>query len=94
MCLNAKIGNATCAGPGCSNPLTGTARRKFCSDGCRIASYRITVKNAKLARRLFHYFERNRSRALGVLTYGGPLNTSVPALGQINLKRFLEAARG
>jgi hypothetical protein len=86
VCLHAKTGNATCP---CGAALTGTARQKFCSAKCRIKAYRALQKAAKAARRLYRYREFNGARALGVLAYGGPTNTSVPCVGQLDLKPFI-----
>lgn len=85
-----KNGNATCP---CGAALTGTKRQKFCSDACRINAYRALQKAAKAARRLYRYQKRNSARAFGVLAYGGPVNNSVPRVGQLELKPFIAEVR-
>lgn len=84
-------------------------RSHYCGNACRQAAYRqgsahavnLALHRAARVARREHYNkeylpEKRRAIALGPLgTYGGPTPAGIPTrAGQLNLKPFLEAARG
>jgi hypothetical protein len=85
-------------------PCGKPARRKFCSNACRQAAYRIStahtdnlkrLRDARRARRADYYQRRNRYKALSPLRgYSGPTVSGVPRLGALKLKNYMgEQAR-
>ncbi len=93
VCEPAKDGNGTCAH--CGKALEGTVRRRFCdnNDRCRIAAYRTKQKAARKARKIYHYQQRNRARALGTFRgYGGPIYDGIPKrFGSMELRNFMNS---
>jgi hypothetical protein len=83
----------------CSTPFTPASKvNRFCSSPCRQAAYRKSpahracldgLKTQRLNRRNDQVRRRNKFKSLsfdGV--HSGPLDKTVPSVGQLNLKRY------
>ena len=82
---------------------TSTVNR-FCSSPCRQAAYRKSpahracldgLKIQRFNRRMDCYRRKNKFRSLGFDgIYGGPVDVSVPSVGQLDLKRYAKSLDG